>query len=83
MESVKIMDAPAKYSSKVWKYFGFEKNDQDKCDFKTIVCKECKAVLKYSGGTTNMSTHLRRHHGIVINNNKGMCVTYLFLLIIL
>lgn len=61
-------NAPSKYTSKVWKYFGFSIKDESK-----VVCKTCSAELKYSGGTTNLNVHLRRHHGIDISekHEKG------------
>ena len=43
----------------VWRYFGFSKDDE-----KIAICKACLSEVKYSGGTTNLSTHLKRHHQI-------------------
>jgi len=43
--------------SKVWAHF-IKIND------KRAKCKLCNTEIASSGGTTNMSTHLRRHHGI-------------------
>ncbi|WAR01040.1 hypothetical protein MAR_025412 [Mya arenaria] len=43
--------------SKVWSFFS-------KTNDKKAVCKICKAEVASSGCTTNMSTHLRRHHKI-------------------
>ena len=61
-------NAPAKYNSKVWAHFGFAKHND-----KTVICKHCRAELKYVGGTTNMSTHLSRHHKITeIGSKSGM-----------
>lgn len=28
----------------------------------TAVCKLCNATIKYCGGTTNLNTHIHRHH---------------------
>lgn len=50
-------DAPAKYRSKVWGHFGFSV-----ADGKKVVCKHCLQDIPYSGGTTNLYTHVRRHH---------------------
>ena len=58
-QEIKFKNAPAKYTSKVWKHFGFSLTDDNKA-----VCKLCFAEVKYSGGTTNLSVHLKRHHGI-------------------
>jgi hypothetical protein len=43
--------------SKVWAFFA-------KVNDKKALCNICKAEVASSGGTTNMSTHLRRHHKI-------------------
>jgi len=61
-------NAPAKYKSKVSTYFGFAKNND-----KTVICKQCRAELKYVDGTSNISTHLSRHHKITeIGSKSGM-----------
>ncbi|XP_060079893.1 E3 SUMO-protein ligase ZBED1-like [Ylistrum balloti] len=62
---VKIVNAPAAFKSEVWKKFGFVQGS----DRKQVACRLCFAVLAYSGNTTNMSTHLRRHHGIMQTGN--------------
>ena len=31
-----------------------------------VICRHCNQHMKYSGGTTNMATYLRRHHTIII-----------------
>lgn len=59
-------DAPAKYKSRVWGHFGFSK-----LDVKKVICKHCLAEIKYQGGTTNMSTHLSRHHKITEVGSKS------------
>ncbi|XP_062576895.1 E3 SUMO-protein ligase ZBED1-like [Saccostrea cucullata] len=66
---VDIVNPPAIFKSAVCKSFGFLKSDSKK-----VVCRECYIILPYSGNTTNMFTHLRRHHGVNpqdINNNNG------------
>ena len=45
------------YKSVVWTHFGFVNGDKSK-----VSCLKCKAVMKYSGNTTSMSSHLKRHH---------------------
>lgn len=48
-------------SSKVWKHFGFYKaGNKVLKDF--VVCFVCKQECKYSGGTTNLSQHIEKHH---------------------
>ena len=51
--------------SKVWKHFGFPiegETDGKQVKRDVCVCKICFAEIKYTGSTTNMSTHLKRHH---------------------
>ena len=48
-------------SSKVWKHFGFYKAG-NKVIKEFGVCFVCKQEYKYSGGTTNLSQHLEKHH---------------------
>lgn len=50
-------NSPAKYKSKVWQHFGFSKTEEKK-----VICKHCLTAIKYDGGTSNMSTHISRHH---------------------
>lgn len=62
-----IEDPPPSFRSGVWEYFGFRvKYDPDGkrvVDKNTTVCRKCNMMLNYVGGnTTNMTTHLRRHH---------------------
>ena len=56
---------PATYKSAVWQHFGFpvtHDNDVKTVDRQVTVCRLCTTRIKYTGNTTNMSTHLRRHH---------------------
>ena len=73
-----VADAPAKFKSRVWQYFGFE-NITDNNGIRTLdksktVCKQCRAQISYgTGNTTNMFTHLQRKHPHLyeeINANK-------------
>lgn len=47
--------------SHVWAQFGFVKKN-DEVDRKSVACRLCLSVLKYSGNTTNLSDHLKRKH---------------------
>lgn len=51
-----FMEPPASFKSAVWKYFKLTKSR------KLSVCNVCNTVMSYSGNTTNLQTHLRRHH---------------------
>ena len=46
-----------------WRFFGLEKQKLDeKIEERTAVCYKCNNKVKYSGRTTNLATHMRRHH---------------------
>ena len=63
MELEEIFNAPNKYKSSVWKYWGFFKKD-GKLVKTHVICKECRASKPYNGKTTNLGSHLKRKHGI-------------------
>jgi len=63
----KIYDAPFITKSNVWKHFGFRKN-AGKLDKSVALCKLCRAEIKYTGGTTNFATHLKRRHEIDLSS---------------
>ena len=49
--------------SKVWKHFGFPAVASGSIiDKKKIACRLCKAVIPYSGNTSNLTYHLQREH---------------------
>ena len=48
-------------SSIVWQYYGFKKVD-GKTDKTKVVCRLCLKESNYNSTTTNMRTHLDRHH---------------------
>ena len=50
---------PKHYTSKIWKYFGFKVDDNDK---RYVFCGLCGTKLKYCHNTTNMGTHLKGVH---------------------
>ena len=64
--TVGIYSPPSgKNTSVVWECFGHPislENNIRKKDKTRVICKICKTVLKHSGNTTNMKTHLSRHH---------------------
>lgn len=59
---------PSQYEADVWKHFGFQviKGSKDELDKENAVCKLCLATMKYRGNTTNLRTHLARHHAEVL-----------------
>ena len=34
------------------------------------VCRECRAVINYTGSTTNMSTHVKRHPSLKMDTER-------------
>ncbi len=58
---------PSAFKSYVWDHFGFLSSTSDngirKLDKTVTVCRHCNMAVKYSMGcTSNMLTHLKRHH---------------------
>ena len=52
--------------SKIWKYFGFLTNDNSQVIVtpNKAICELCDEHVKCSNNTTNLLTHLKRHHFI-------------------
>lgn len=68
-EEERIQPAPAAFKADVWTYFGFRTKEGSKdYDKSYAVCKICTARVKYSGNTTNLRTHVSRHHSDVASN---------------
>ncbi|KAI4797684.1 hypothetical protein KUCAC02_024924 [Chaenocephalus aceratus] len=58
-----INPAPSCLKADVWEHFGFKKKkESDNLDKTMAVCKLCHTNMKYSGNTTNLRSHLQRHH---------------------
>ena len=56
--------APAfKARSEIWTYFKFmADSDGVVVEKKKIACRLCRAIIAYSGNTSNMTYHLERFH---------------------
>ena len=55
-----------KGKSKVWSHFSLKrKKETYEIAENVAVCDRCHTLVKYSGGTTNLTTHLERHHKIL------------------
>ncbi|XP_039895251.1 E3 SUMO-protein ligase ZBED1-like isoform X2 [Simochromis diagramma] len=68
-EEERIQPAPTAFKADVWTYFGFRTKEGSKdYDKSYAVCKICTARVKYSGNTTNLRTHVSRHHSDVASN---------------
>ena len=49
--------------SKCWRFFGFRTDDNGKiAEKKQVHCRLCSVSLSYSGNTTNLAYHIRKHH---------------------
>lgn len=56
-----------KAKSKVWENFQLKKRKSSgKIQEGIALCKKCKMEVRYSGGTTNLNTHLTRHHKMIL-----------------
>ncbi|XP_046542896.1 E3 SUMO-protein ligase ZBED1-like [Haliotis rubra] len=65
---------PASFKSSVWQAFGFPIeyiNGKKLVKKDETVCRLCYLRIRYTGSTTNMSTHLRRHHPDIDCNDYG------------
>ena len=50
-------------TSSVWTWFGLKRRKVDgRLVQNAAVCCKCSKEIKHSGGTTNLTTHLNRHH---------------------
>ena len=58
----KILPAPAVFKSVVWQHFGFAAGEQGTADREGAICRHCYGEIRHTGGTTNLSTHMKRHH---------------------
>ena len=62
MESPRrIRPAPASLKAAIWQHFGFYEID-GKMDKTYTICKVCRSKIKYFGNTTNLHSHISRHH---------------------
>ena len=72
---VGIYSAPSgNNTSSVWECFGhpilLQENNVRKMDKSRVIRKLCKTQMKHSGNTTNIKTHLSRHHPTHSTNQK-------------
>ena len=65
-KQVNLQAPPASFRSKIWEHFGFKTSTEGgvKTPVKgTTTCKHCYADVSYkTGNTSNMATHMKRHH---------------------
>ena len=62
--SNELLVYPKNFKSKVWKYFGFKPDPTNGIDMTYAICRVCGQNVKYTGNTTNASSHLINHHNI-------------------
>lgn len=62
-EAEQLHQPTNKYKSSVWKHFGFNKKDGN-LDKTHAVCKICRGTIKYSGGMTNLTAHMKHRHSV-------------------
>ena len=64
-------------TSQIWKHFGLEGDDSGKpINADQVICRICDVVVRTKGGsTTNLYTHLKKHHLLkyseTCNSSKG------------
>ena len=62
IEHKQLISKP-KAKSKVWRHFGFPAVANGTIiDKKIIACRLCRAIIAYSGNTSNLTYHLQREH---------------------
>ena len=58
-----IVKLSFKTKSTIWKHFGFPADSTSTItDKKKTICRLCRAVVAYSGNTSNLSSHLQQFH---------------------
>lgn len=61
-----------KAKSELWKHFGLKFDTKSNKIVEGIaVCKLCNVLVKNSGGTTNLRTHIDRHHPVHASKLKS------------
>lgn len=59
----KLFQPPSSLKADVWTHFGFKANEGNQgIDKSNAVCKHCQVSVRYTGNTTNLRSHLQRHH---------------------
>ena len=62
-----ILVPNAKGKSDLWQHFDLRKRKTDgRIDAAVVLCKRCNSVVKSAGGASNMSTHMRCHHPLLL-----------------
>lgn len=59
----------------VWQHFALRKRKSDSIILPNIaICKLCNSEVKYSGGTSNLTAHLRVHHLAALGMHGLACI---------
>ncbi|KAJ8319708.1 hypothetical protein KUTeg_002751 [Tegillarca granosa] len=67
-DDVVEITTPLKVKSDVWMHFGhpvYTREGRKITDRDKVICRLCRSSSRYNGNTTNMKTHLLRHHASV------------------
>ena len=75
-KNITLERPPRAFKSPVWDHYGFPVSINDKgireVDRTVTVCRHCSAVVKYTKGcTTNMLSHMKRHHANVMLESRA------------
>ena len=57
-----IMKPGFKTKSAIWKHFGFPADNTGMTTDQKTICRLCRTVVKYSGHTSNLKSHLQQCH---------------------
>ena len=77
-EAKQTFYSPLSFKSKVWQHYGFKDGRHDRTD---AICKMCRASVKYAGSTTNLKSHLKRRHGVVVKASSSVPASPAFALL--
>lgn len=77
-EAKQTFYSPLSFKSKVWQHYGFKDGRHDRTD---AICKMCRASVKYAGSTTNLISHLKRRHGVVVKASSSVSASPAFALL--
>ncbi|KAK2720657.1 E3 SUMO-protein ligase ZBED1-like [Artemia franciscana] len=70
---IKIIENSSAKSA-VWNHFGWAAHgDSDEPNRRRAVCRLCYSEVLYSGNTTNLQFHLRRHHRYELSLGTEVC----------
>jgi len=70
-----LQSPPASFRSKVWAHFGFKVTDHGGKKVRVpdiTICRHCSSDVSYkTGNTTNMISHMKRHHSEIFGEESA------------